>query len=185
MSGLTIVDAKIFTLSNSMAIDVFWAQDATGEALSSSKRARLLVMIERTLAGAAPPADELARHSKVPERSRPFQVTPRVLIDNEASSTHTVIEINGRDRPGLLYDVTIALSGLNLQIASSKVSTYGHKAIDVFYVKDVFGLKIVDPSKQARIRAALLVALEDPATRVARNARKAAAPVKSAAGQHA
>jgi [protein-PII] uridylyltransferase len=167
VSGLSIVDAKIFTLSNGMALDVFWAQDAGGtDQISPSKRARLVVAIERTLEGAIKPPVELARlKSSLPERSRPFQVTPRVLIDNQASSTHTIIEINGRDRPGLLHDVTLTLTRLNLQIASAKISTYGHKAIDVFYIKDIFGLKVMDEPKQRRIRQALLAALDDPADR--------------------
>jgi [protein-PII] uridylyltransferase len=162
MSGLSIVDAKIFTLANGKALDIFWAQDVSGEPLSNAKRARLLVMIERALAGDAPPAEEWARlKGKLPARTRAFHATPRVLLDNEASSTHTIIEINGGDRPGLLRDVTLALTRLSLQIASAKISTYGHKAVDVFYVKDIFGLKIVDPAKQKRIRAALLAAIED------------------------
>ncbi len=166
MCGLSIVDAKIFTLANGMALDVFWAQDASGEPVSASKRAKLVVMIERTLAGALKPPVELERlKSRLPERSRPFKVTPRVLLDNEASSTHTIIEINGRDRPGLLHDVTFALTRQNLQISTAKISTYGHKAIDVFYVKDIFGLQISDAAKQRRIRKALLTALEDPAER--------------------
>ncbi|MFK4985410.1 hypothetical protein ACI4B7_26655, partial [Klebsiella pneumoniae] len=90
---------------------------------------------------------------------RVFKVPPRVLIDNKASTTHTVIEVNGRDRPGLLYDLTRALTNLSLQISSAKISTYGEKAIDVFYVKDVFGLKIGHGSKLAQIRDKLLAAL--------------------------
>jgi [protein-PII] uridylyltransferase len=173
ISGLSIVDAKIFTLSNGMALDVFWAQTASGEPLSADRRARLIVAIERALAGTPLPPDELARlKGKAPDRARSFDVTPRVLIDNEASSTHTIIEINGRDRPGFLYDITWALARLTLQIANAKISTYGHKVIDVFYVKDVFGLKIVDPSRQARIRDALLDAIEDPAQRERREARR-------------
>jgi [protein-PII] uridylyltransferase len=95
-------------------------------------------------------------------RTRVFKVPPRVLIDNKASTTHTVIELNGRDRPGLLYDVTRALTNLSLQISSAKISTYGEKAIDVFYVKDVFGLKITHESKLAQIREKVLTALSDP-----------------------
>ncbi len=176
MVGMSIVDAKIFTLANGMALDVFWAQDASGDPLSNSKRARLLVMIERALAGTPPPPDELARlKAQHSARSSAFHVTPRVLIDNEASSTHTVIEINGRDRPGLLHDVTLALTRLSLQIANAKISTYGHKAIDVFYVKDIFGLKIVEPAKQKRIRTALLAAIADGRQGEKKDGRKTAA----------
>ena len=85
-----------------------------------------------------------------------------MLIHNDASSTHTVIEVNGRDRPGLLYDLTRALTALSLQIGSAKIATYGEKAVDVFYVKDVFGLKITHDGKLAQIHERLLRALADP-----------------------
>jgi [protein-PII] uridylyltransferase len=67
--------------------------------------------------------------------------------------------VNGRDRPGLLHDVTAAISEQGLQIASAHVTTYGVRAVDVFYVKDVFGLKVDNDRKLAKLREALLVAL--------------------------
>ena len=164
--GADIVDARIFTMTNGMALDVFTVQDAAGGGAfeSGDKLARLSVMIEKVLSGQLKPLHELAKR-KAPHasRTRVFHVPPRVLIDNNASTTHTVIEVNGRDRPGLLYDLTRALTNLTLQISSAKISTYGEKAIDVFYVKDVFGLKVTHESKLAQIRERLLNALADPA----------------------
>jgi [protein-PII] uridylyltransferase len=89
-------------------------------------------------------------------------VPPRVLIDNTASATHTVIEVNGRDRPGLLYDVTRGLTDLGLQISTAKISTFGERVVDVFYVKDVFGVKIEHQRKIEDIRARLYEALAEP-----------------------
>lgn len=163
--GADIVDAKIFTMTNGMALDVFSVQDAaTGGAFEGGdKLAKLSVTIEKVLGGQLKPLQELAnRRTTLTSRTRVFHVPPRVLIDNAASTTHTVIEVNGRDRPGLLYDVTRALSNLSLQISSAKIATYGEKAIDVFYVKDVFGLKVTHESKLAQIRERLLHALADP-----------------------
>ena len=80
---------------------------------------------------------------------------PRVLIDNQASRSHTVIEVNGRDRPGLLYEVTRELTRLNLQVSSAKISTYGEKVVDVFYVKNLFGHKVEHPAKLDEIRRTL------------------------------
>jgi len=74
-----------------------------------------------------------------------------VLIDNAASDTFTVIEVNGRDRPGFLHVVTRALTRCSLQIASAHITTYGERAVDVFYVKDVFGLKVVNQAKLKQI----------------------------------
>ena len=93
---------------------------------------------------------------------RAIYVPPRVVVDNHASHTHTVLEVNGRDRPGLLHDVTAAISDQGLQIASAHVTTYGVRAVDVFYVKDVFGLKVENERKLARLRDALLKALTPP-----------------------
>ena len=73
-----------------------------------------------------------------------------------------MIEVNGRDRPGLLYDITRALHDLGLQIASAKISTYGERVVDVFYVKDVFGMKVDHKGKLQQIEKTLLEALCDP-----------------------
>ena len=78
-----------------------------------------------------------------------------------ASRTHTVIEVNGRDRQGLLYDLTRALSALNLQIGSAHITTFGETAVDVFYVKDVFGLQITHESKLKQIHADLLAVMTE------------------------
>ena len=80
-----------------------------------------------------------------------FKVPPRVIFDNKASVSHTVIEVNGRDRPGFLHDVTSTLTAQGLQIVSAHISTYGERVVDVFYVKDVFGLKI---EHEQKLRAA-------------------------------
>jgi [protein-PII] uridylyltransferase len=90
-----------------------------------------------------------------------------VFFDNAASRTHTVIEVNGRDRPGLLYELTHALTSLGLSITTAKIATYGEQAVDVFYVKDVFGLKVDEEPKLKRIRERLLAALEGGAAQAA------------------
>ena len=85
-----------------------------------------------------------------------------MLTANTASNLHTVIEVYARDRPGLLYDVTKAISRLGLTIASAHITTYGERAVDVFYVKDVFGLKVSNDAKLERIREELMAALGAP-----------------------
>ncbi|MGE0661016.1 MAG: [protein-PII] uridylyltransferase [Reyranellaceae bacterium] len=157
LTGATIVDAKIFTMANGMALDTFAIQDTEGGAFErSDKLARLSARIEQALSGRLRIAEQLERQKPAyPTRASVFTVAPRVLVDNNASNTHTVVEVNGRDRPGFLYLVTRTLSELNLQISSAHVTTYGERAVDVFYVKDLFGLKIVHPDKLAEIKTRL------------------------------
>ncbi len=160
-----IVDAKAFTTPQGMALDTFWLQDNNATALSASGAlAKLTVQIERALAGQMKRSEPQAQRTFVPERIKVFKVPPRVIIDNRASAAHTVIEINGRDRPGFLYLVTGALFSLSLQISSAKISTFGERAVDVFYVKDSFGMKITHDARLAKIRKTLLEAIgeEEP-----------------------
>jgi [protein-PII] uridylyltransferase len=160
--GASIVDARIFTTKDGMVVDTFWVQSANGGPFDQPRRlAKLATTIDETLARDYKPALELERREDEAMASRKdiFKVAPRVLIDNRASATHTVIEVNAKDRPGLLFDATRKLGELGLTIGSSRINTYGETAIDVFYVKDVFGMKISDESRLAAIKADLLEAL--------------------------
>lgn len=161
VAGASIVDARIHTMTDGMALDTFWVQDAQGGAFEAPHRlARLAVLVEQSLSGRLRLRDEIRKLKREPARLRAVTVPPRVVIDNHASNTHTVIEVNGRDRAGLLHDVTAAISDQGLQIASAHITTYGVRAVDVFYVKDVFGLKVENERKLSGLRRALEAALE-------------------------
>jgi len=201
VAGASVEGARIITLSNGMALDIFYIRDARGGPLREPKRLeRLRAAIENTLAGTIKPAQELKKMAPtLPSRLDVFVVTPRVLIDNKASRRHTVVEVNGRDRPGLLYAVTQALTRQNLIIDSAKITTYGERAVDSFYVHDALGSKIEDETKLKRLRQRLLEALEAPPAPVqsaaagrrrrassrAAAARKAEARRRSAAAERA
>jgi len=161
VSGATIDAAKICTLTNGMALDVFYVRDITGGPLARpDKLARLSAHIEQAIAGRLKTDEELARRvSPIPSRYSVFQVQPRVLVDNKASVGHTVIEVNGRDRPALLYRLTQALTELDITIRTAKISTYGERVVDVFYLQDATGRKIEEPNELEPIRARLLEVL--------------------------
>ncbi|MFV2038938.1 MAG: [protein-PII] uridylyltransferase [Acidimicrobiales bacterium] len=89
--------------------------------------------------------------ARAPQRLVETQVT----IDNDSSSSATVIEVAAPNSIGLLYYVTRALGRLDLDIGSAKVQTLGHDVVDSFYVRDRRGAKIDDPQYLAEIERAL------------------------------
>jgi len=113
-------------------------------------------MIEQVLEGRLRLPEVVARRAAGRGKARPFVVEPEVTINNQWSELYTVIEMSGLDRPGLLYELTTAISKLNLNIASAHVATFGERARDVFYVTDLLGAQINAPTRQAAIRSALL-----------------------------
>jgi len=167
VAGGRILDARLFTLSNGMALDVFSIQDLpTDETPDSSRRLdRVVETIEKTLRGDIQLLNMLAaQRSPLPDRSKVFAAAPRVVIDNNASNQCTVIEVNGRDRPGLLFGLSKAVTEAGLRIASAKITTYGERVVDVFYVKDIFGLKMTNEAKLEQIREALMAIMESSPT---------------------
>ena len=163
LAGATIVDARIFTTTDGMALDSFGIQNIEERTAveDKAKLERIRRHVIKALAGEAWADRQLAKRKSLPERTEVFAVEPRVLINNHASRTHTVLEVNGRDRPGLLYDVTKALKDLGLVISSAHIATYGERVVDVFYVKDVFGLKIRQSSKARQIQQHLVKVLTE------------------------
>lgn len=157
-AGANIVDAKIFTTNDGMALDSFYIQDMEGKAFDKSEQLKKLnTALERALSGDLKLRSAIApERPGLPSRARVFKVEPRVLVDNAASNRWTVIEVNGRDRPGFLYDVTRGLYELNLTIGSAHIATYGERAVDVFYVQDLTGMKLTDKRRLQQIEKHLL-----------------------------
>jgi [protein-PII] uridylyltransferase len=159
-AGANIVDAQISTTRDGMALDTIHLEREFDHAEDEERRAqKIAVTIERLLRGEARLADVVSTKRKPKSKLSAFTVAPQVVIDNTLSDALTVIEINGLDRPGLLYDVTREISDLNLDIASAHIATFGEKAVDVFYVTDLTGKKITSKSREASIRERLLKAL--------------------------
>jgi [protein-PII] uridylyltransferase len=144
-----------------MALDTIHLEREFDQAEDEERRAkRIAQTIERLLKGEVRLADVLSAKRKPKPRLSAFTVHPQVVIDNTLSDALTVIEINGLDRPGLLYDVTREISDLNLDIASAHIATFGEKAVDVFYVTDLTGKKITSSSREGAIRERLTKALQ-------------------------
>ena len=163
LSNVTIVDAKIATLSNGMVLDTFAILDKKSQAVTNSEKiSRIFSRIEKTLIGNFDIQNELktVRESKLKKPEEPFTVATRVIVNNNASSSDTLIEVNGRDRVGLLYDLTAALTRLGYKISSARITTFGEEVVDTFYVKDIFGLKITRQEKISETRETLLDAVQ-------------------------
>ncbi|MEY9381881.1 UTP:GlnB (protein PII) uridylyltransferase [Bradyrhizobium japonicum] len=168
-AGANIVDAQIYTTTDGRALDTISISREYDRDDDEGRRAtRIGEMIEQVLEGKLRLPEAVAKRA-VRSKARPFVVEPEVTVDNQWSDRYTVIEVSGLDRPGLLHQLTTAISKLNLNIASAHVATFGERARDVFYVTDLLGAQITAPPRQAAIKSALLHLLssEDQAAKPA------------------
>jgi [protein-PII] uridylyltransferase len=163
IAGANVVDARSYTTVDGMACAMFWIQDANGSPYEIDRLPRLRRAIERTLRGEVVARAAIDERRRERPRESAFTVPTRVVFDNDASELYTVIEVNARDRLGLLHSLARTLSAQNVNIFTAVIATYGEQAVDVFYVKDLFGLKIANPAKQRAIARALEAAVADGA----------------------
>ena len=162
--GASVVGAQIFTSTSAggaaSALDVFFVQDVTGAPFGADAPA-MFKRFERVMIEAArgrPPAFE-GQSRPLTARLAAFDIAPSVLIDEDESDKAIVIEVSGRDRPGLLGDVAAVLTGAGLSIESAHVDCYGERAVDSFYVRDLTGA-LAHPARRSSLRKKLMAALE-------------------------
>jgi [protein-PII] uridylyltransferase len=161
-AGANIVEAQIFTTTDGLALDSIFISRAFERDEDELRRAeRVAKHIIQTLKGEIKLPDEVASRASSRPNVAGFVIAPEVLIDNSLSDRNSVIEITGLDRHGLLYELTSVIGRLNLNINSARIVTFGEKAVDVFYVTDLTGGKIIKPGKQNELKQQLLAVFSD------------------------
>jgi len=139
-----------------MALDNLLVTDSRGNPYDDSRlRKRLAAAVDKALRSPGEPP--LPVMDKLPSRQKAFRVAPRVLVSDKASSRTTVVEVNARDRPGLLARLAHVIHSAGHELHSAHIATYGERAVDVFYLTRADGKKLSE-DEGAKIRADLLAA---------------------------
>ncbi|HEX2581475.1 MAG TPA: HD domain-containing protein [Dongiaceae bacterium] len=161
LAGMSIWEARIATLRDSIAIDTFAIVDAAGSPIiDESRRRRMLNEIEAVLHAPEATLDKLRGLGRSIDRTRAaFPAGVRIAIENNASAQATLIEVAGRDRRGLVFDLARVLGKWGCSIAAAKIATFGHRAIDSFYITRNDG-KLTDPDLMEKLREDLRQVLE-------------------------
>ncbi|MBU3030424.1 [protein-PII] uridylyltransferase [Paracoccus sp. XHP0099] len=165
LTGANVVDARTYTTRDGYATAVFWVQDAEGHPFAEDRLPRIRQTILRTLKGEIVAREAFASRDKPKKRNREFRFPTHITFDNEGSEIYTIIEVDTRDRPGLLYDLTRTMAENHIQIVSAVIATFGAQVVDSFYVKDMFGLKLHSEAKRNMLEKKLRQAIADGAKR--------------------
>jgi [protein-PII] uridylyltransferase len=164
LAGGNIIDARIHTTLDGMALDNFLVQDAAGKPFAERHQLkRLEEAVLAAVSGQEPAIERLEAKALPLARAEAFAIQPAVFIDNQASGRYTVVEVNARDRAALLSGLARALYESRAAIHSAHIATYGERAVDVFYLTDLHGGKIQNPVRLKSLQARVLRAAAEPA----------------------
>lgn len=158
--GAQIVGARLHTGDNQRVMDVFYLQNSEGLAfarmndhLTETLRHRIIKIITGQAEDIQVPARKISR------RAAAIPVVPEVrFIEKGVRQDQTIIEIEGRDRPGLLYALANTLFQENISVLSAHIEVVGNKAIDAFYVSGPDGR--LTSSQKKRLRQKLIDVLD-------------------------
>ena len=164
-AGANIIDARIHTTRDGMALDNLLVLDGRGQPYRDRRqRARLAKAVDSALTSAEPPP---LPSGEPPRRTTAFEVAPSAAIAERASTRTTVVEVNARDRPALLAALTAAIHRCGHTIHSAHIATYGERAVDVFYLTAPGGTKLGGEEIDALRSALLDAARERPTAKAA------------------
>ncbi|HEY0043048.1 MAG TPA: [protein-PII] uridylyltransferase [Allosphingosinicella sp.] len=162
LAGGNIIDARIHTTPDGQALDNFLVQDGAGGPYGDRHQLkRLEEAVLEAVAGREPAMERLEARSLPLVRAEAFPIQPAVFVDNQASGRYTVLEVNARDRAALLSGLARAIFESRAAIHSAHVATYGERAVDVFYVTDIAGEKIVSVTRLKALQTRLLQAASE------------------------
>jgi len=157
--GFNIVSASINTRKTGNVLDVFTVNMGKHDLEYDRKMLmdKLNNVLERIITKGEKIDELVLAKAKKYHKKSIFKEKNEVLFDNVSSEEYTVIDVFASDHMGLLFEITRTLNMLSLNIYFSKISTYGDRAVDVFYVKK--GNKKISDSEMEHIRSAILKAI--------------------------
>jgi [protein-PII] uridylyltransferase len=161
-NGLNILGAQIYTSSTGLAVDTLQVETTENTPVTDARVwERVKADLLAALAGERSFDNVLTqrRYSAQERKFQTFVQPPHVVVDNAISDSHTVLEIQTQDRLGLLYKLTRLLYEQGLDVTLAKISTEANRAIDVFYLTNATGAKIVDEAAIHGIQETLVEAL--------------------------
>jgi [protein-PII] uridylyltransferase len=157
LAGLSILSAQAFTTERGLALDVFEVRGAFEDDVTQERWDRFRALIGQVLQGSVD-LRESVHALRAHYRAAPKNIPVKVRIDVEASDFYTVVEVSAPDRLGLLFDLASTISEHDLDVHVAKVATYGDRVVDVFYVRDAGGPKVVDPERAGLLERSLAAA---------------------------
>ena len=160
--GASISGAQLHTAQSGQVMNVFYLHGGDGRAFGQGSEHQIETLRRRALRAArGEPQDIIIPKDLPSRRSGAIPVKPQVKFLDHASNQQSIVEIQGRDRAGLLYQIAHIFDEEGLDVKSAHIEVVGTQAIDAFYVRDRASDSLLSPAMQARLQQKLFAILDN------------------------
>lgn len=167
--NLSIWDARIHTTRFGFGLDTFVVLDHDGDPITEPAHLKQIQTAMRSQLMNPHPGRDM-HHAQLPRTLKHFPIETRVAFNVATNGQTTVMEVTAQDRPGLLYQVALALAACNVRLLTAKVATFGERAEDIFFIVTRDGKLVDDPELQKSLTAEIVQRLDPPSVARARSA---------------
>ena len=151
--GLSIVDARVYSSKNAMALDTFHVQESDDSRCTETHRLeQIKAHLSQVLAEPDKSPSEMDR--PVPRKAKSFEIPVEIKFSSPSNKTYTELEIYAPDRPGLLADISQALFNTNVRVRFARIATVSEQAQDILQISTSEGTPLT-PEEEKRVRQAL------------------------------
>ncbi len=162
--GASICGARLHTGEQGQVMDVFYLHGIDGLAFGVASNHVLETLRRRAREAVMGQTDDLTIPKPLKsKRAGAIPVKTAVRFPSDVDSSG-IIEVEGRDRPGLLGALAGVIRDEGLDIRSAHIEVVGTTAIDAFYLRDLPGGTFTESQKKS-LKAALMNALEPASTK--------------------
>ena len=153
--GLNIFYARIITSVHGFTLDTYVVLDKAGQAIKDKERKKDLVeKIYRVLTN-IDQFPKQKKHRSPSRREKSFSIPTRVSFSQDTANNRTIMEVTASDRPGFLSRIGTAMNFCGVSVHGAKISTYGSKVEDVFFITTADNQAIVDSMKFECLRSSI------------------------------
>ncbi len=160
--NLSVWDARIHTTRYGFALDTFVVLDQANQPITDEAGLeKIQAVMREQLLNPRPGRDP--QHAYVSRTLKHFPIETSVTFGLSPNGQTTVMEVTAQDRPGLLYQVALALATCKVMLVTAKVATFGERAEDIFFILTPDGDLVSDLALQATIKKEIVQRLDPQA----------------------
>jgi len=160
--ALNVVDARIMTTDNGMALNIFRALTPDHDAIEPGDASdELIGLLREELA--EPRAGEVRVTRRLPRQNRYFPIETRISFGDDTAKRRTMMRLTTLDRPGLLAEIGAVFERCDIRLQSAKIATVGAEVDDVFFITTADSTPITCEDALACLRREIRTRLEQTA----------------------
>lgn len=159
LNNLAVIRAQIFTWDDGTVVDVIDVRPLDGVTFDEKDWLALGGDLDKAICHRLGLGHRLYKKlssSHGRRRELAGELATKVVIDNKSSDTYSVVEVYSVDLPGQLYRITQMLADFGMNIHKAYIATEVGQLIDVFYLLDAQGEKLIDEELKREVTEGLL-----------------------------